>query len=233
MGITNLIDIAYSYILGRIVERTTSDVSPCLEVCHINGKYMLNSLTSNYSYGMLQKVFEIEFRKVNIENRKIIDVLILGFGAGSVASILLDHYKMTCNITGIEKDEKVILLGRKYFNTQRFNNTEIISADAYDYVLENTKSYDLIIVDVYVDSLVPENIESLELLSKIKSSLNNDGMVIFNKMICDEETDKFSKQLLETFGKAMGKFQHHEIHKHYTNLMLVYEHSASAKKNIQ
>jgi spermidine synthase len=231
MGIKDLLDTTYSYLLGRIVERTTSDVSPCLEVSHINGKYMLNSLHANYSNGMLQKVFEILFKKINIKNRKIKDVLILGFGAGSVASILLDQYKLTCNITGIEKDEKVILLGMKYFDIQRFKNTKVICADAVDYIRENKKLYDLIVVDVYVDNLVPEKIESVEFINQLKKAVTADGMIIFNKMIFDTETDKSSKKLYDTFSKVLGNFQYHNIHQHYTNLMLVYENNPVPKKS--
>jgi len=230
MGIKNLLDTTYSYLLGRIVERTTSDVSPCLEVTHINGKYMLNSLNANYSNGMLQKVFEIEFKKLDIKSRKIKEVLILGFGAGSVASILLDQYRMDVNITGVEKDDKVILLGMKYFDIQRFKNTKVVCADAVDFVKENKKLYDLIVVDVYVDNIVPDEIESVEFLTRLKNAITPDGMIIFNKMICDIDTDKSSKKLYDTFSKVMGHFQYHKIHKHYTNLMLVYECNPGHKK---
>ncbi len=228
--IKNLLELTYSYLLGRVVERTGSKINSCLEVTHINGKYMLNSLHANYSYGMLQRVFDSIFKKINIKKHSIKDALILGFGAGSVASLLQEKYKINCNITGIEKDEQVISLGHKYFNIQRFTNTEIICADAYNFMMENKKHFDLIIVDVYVDNLVPENIESEQFLSQLKNSINDKGLIIFNKMIFDEETDKSSKKLYETFSKVMCKFQYHKIHKHHTNLMLVYEHNAFIDK---
>jgi len=223
VGIKNLFNTTYSYLLGRIVERTSSKVSPGLEVAHINGKYMLNSLNANYSYGILQRVFEIEFKNLNIQNRNIKEALILGFGAGSVASILLDQYKMSCNITGIEKDEKVIQLGKKYFNTQRFNNTQVICADAFEFLKVNKKRYDLIIVDVYVDNIVPAEIESPEFINLLKNAVASEGLLIFNKMICDTETERSSQKLKDTFSKVFGNFQSHNIHKHHTNLMLVYD----------
>jgi spermidine synthase len=221
--IRQLIGTTYSYFLGRIIERTPSEISPCLEVAHINGKYMLNSMHANYSYGMLQKVFEVEFKKIELKKRKINNVLILGFGAGSIAYVILEKLKMNCNITGVEKDSQVISLGYKYFNIQRLRNTEIVCADAYDYMLENNKHYDLIIVDVYVDNVVPEKMESDVFLNKVRQSLNDKGLVIFNKMICDDESEKSSKKLYETFGRVMGHFNYHKIHKHHTNLMLVHE----------
>lgn len=213
-------------MLGRVVETTHSEINSCLEVTYMNGKYMLNSLQANYSYGMLQKVFDSVFKKIKIQKYPVKDVLILGFGVGSVASLLQEKYKINCNITGVEKDDQVISLGHKYFNLQRFINTEIICADAYDFVMGNKKNFDLIIVDVYIDNLVPENIENEKFLTQLKSSLNDKGMIIFNKMIFDKETERSSKKLYETFGKVMCKFKYHKIHKHHTNLMLVYEHGA-------
>ena len=218
-------------MLGKVVERTKSEVNPCLEVTYINGKHMLNSLNANYSYGMLYKVFDLEFKRINLKKHTIKDALILGFGAGSVASLLQEKYKMNCNIIGVEKDKQVISLGHKYFNIQRFNNTEIICDDAYNYMMENKKHFDLIIIDVYIDNIVPGNMESEKFLQQLKNSLNDKGIIIFNKMIFDEESDKSSKKLYETFSKVMPKFQYHKINKHHTNLMLVYEHNALNEKN--
>jgi spermidine synthase len=216
----------YNYLLLDNVTDDKKDQKTdrtCLEVTHINGKYILNSMNANYSYGMLQKVFELEFKKINLKNRKIDNVLILGFGAGSVAYVILEKLKMNCHIIGVEKDSKVISLGYKYFNTQRFKNTEIVCADAYDYLMENKKHFDLIIVDVYIGNLVPEKMESAEFIDRLKNSIKDKGMVIFNKIIFDENTEKSSKKLYDTFSKVMGQIQYHKIHKHHTNLMLVYE----------
>jgi spermidine synthase len=217
-------------LLGRVVERTDSNVSPCLEVTHMNGKYMLNSMHSNYSYGILQRVFEIEFNKLKLKERKIQNVLILGFGAGSVASILLEDYKMDCNITGVEKDEKVILLGIKYFNISRFKNTHIVNADAAEFMMQNKELFDLIVIDVYMDNLVPETCETENFLKQAKKSLRNKGLVVFNKMIFDEASDKSSKKLYNTFSKMMGASTYHKIHNHHTNLMIEFENQLCKKK---
>ncbi|MGD0711833.1 MAG: methyltransferase domain-containing protein [Bacteroidales bacterium] len=226
-GIKHIISTSYSYLLGRIIERTESEVSPCLEVTHMNGKYMLNSLNSNYSCGMLQKVFEIEFDKIKLKERKIKDVLVLGFGAGSVASILLEDYKMDCNITGVEKDEKVISLGLKYFNTSRFKNTNVINADAVDFMMQNKELFDLVVIDVYVDNLVPQSCETESFLKQVKKSLHINGLVVFNKMIFDEVSDRSAKRLFETFSRVMGNCTYHNIQKSHTNMMIEFENIPS------
>jgi spermidine synthase len=193
----------------------------------MNGKYMLNSLNSNYSCGMLQKVFEIEFDKIKLKERKIKDVLVLGFGAGSVASILLEDYKMDCNITGVEKDEKVISLGLKYFNTSRFKNTNVINADAVDFMMQNKELFDLVVIDVYVDNLVPQSCETESFLKQVKKSLHINGLVVFNKMIFDEVSDRSAKRLFETFSRVMGNCTYHNIQKSHTNMMIEFENIPS------
>gem|GEM_PF-265847 len=219
----HIIETTYSFIMGRVVEQTQSEINPCLEIAHRNGKYMLKSEKAIYSYGTHQKVFEAEFRRIKLKERKTDDVLILGFGAGSIASSLLIKYKMKCNITGVEKDSQVIDLGRKYFDIHKFPNTEIFCADAYDFMMDNHKLFDLIIVDVYLDKLVPEKIETEKFICQLKNSLKNKGLVIFNKLIFDKESEKSSKKLYDTFSRVMGRVEYHKIQKQYTNLMLVHE----------
>lgn len=80
---------------------------------------MLNARFANYSFGMLHEMFINTFKKIKLQHRNIKEALLLGFGAGSFASILTDDYRMNCHITAVEKDRLVIEIGRKYFDTGR------------------------------------------------------------------------------------------------------------------
>ncbi|MBE9480460.1 MAG: hypothetical protein IMY69_02060, partial [Bacteroidetes bacterium] len=82
-----------SFFDDKTIEKTSSQINPYLEIKKEKGKYILNSKNVNYSYGGLHKAFQKIFRKINLKEEKIKNVLILGFGAGSIASILLDEYK--------------------------------------------------------------------------------------------------------------------------------------------
>ena len=83
---------------GQILEESTSEVNPLLEVLSVGDKIMLNGANTNYSYGGLHRVFQKVLKKVNIRERKISEVLILGFGTGSVASILKEELGINCRI---------------------------------------------------------------------------------------------------------------------------------------
>jgi len=103
-----------------VVEQCVGEVSPYLEVNLINGKYSLDTSKVNYSYGSLYRIFDQTFLKFNLKAHEVKSVLVLGFGAGSVASLLAEKYCTGCEITGIERDQVVINLANKYFELNRF-----------------------------------------------------------------------------------------------------------------
>jgi spermidine synthase len=176
-----------SYLYPIEVERTKSLFNPFLEVVFYAGKYLLNSENGNYSNGSLHSLFKKIFRKLQLNWSEINNALILGFGTGSIAEII-NKYKPACIIDGVEIDKIIIELGQKYFNTSNLKNVTIHCAGA-DHFLENSaKKYDLIIIDVYLDINVPEEIETEKFLIKVKNVMNDGGMVIFNKFIYSKKS---------------------------------------------
>ena len=176
------IDYILSYLYPVTVEVTGSRYNPVLEIVFYAGKYALNSENTNYSFGTLHTLFNRIFRKLSLNWSAVNNILILGFGTGSIASIIVS-YKPDCLIDGVEIDEKVIELGKKYFNTGSLNNVTIHCSAADKYIEDCHKKYDLILIDVYVDMIVPPELETEEFLMKIKNTLNPGGMIIFNKAV--------------------------------------------------
>jgi spermidine synthase len=171
----------FSFLGGWKVDQVESEINGTLFIYYINGKYTLNTINGNYSYGPLHKGFKKAFDKLNVRERPIQKVLVLGFGAGSIVSILHEEYKLNCHITAIEYDPVILDLGQKYFNTQRFHNLDIHLTDAYDFVLNNDETYDLIAFDVYINVDIPGKFETKEFLHGIKKLLNKNGILVFNK----------------------------------------------------
>lgn len=179
-----------SYLYPVTVEETCSKYNPFLEIVINEGKYALNSKNTNYSFGTLHSLFIRIFRKLNLKWNDINNVLILGFGTGSVAGII-SRYKADCLIDGVEIDEKVIELGEKYFNTGSLKNVMIYCAPADKFMIECRKKFDLIVIDVYIDMIVPGELETEQFLEHVRNALNPGGTVIFNKAtysksICDQ-----------------------------------------------
>jgi spermidine synthase len=180
-------DRLLSYLYPVTIEVTNSPWNPVLEVVLNGGKYSLNSENTNYSFGSLYALFKRTFRKLKLNWKDINDVLILGFGTGSVARIIT-KYKSGLNIDGVEIDEKIIELGEKYFITDSLQNTNIYCASADQYLENCQKKYDLIVIDVYLDMIVPVELETEEFLVHVRNALNIGGLVIFNKFINSKTT---------------------------------------------
>jgi len=194
-----------SYFSDILIEKTKSDLHTDLSVYLSNGKYMLNSAECNYSYGSLHFAFQRQFSKLHVENFSIEDALILGFGAGSIASILHEEYSLNCHIMGVEKDHKILELGYKYFNVQRFTNTEIIEDDATHFLENNSKDYDFIVADIYIGNDVPALCETEYFLSLLFKALSINGLIIFNKFYYDKKTKESADRLVICFNKVFPK----------------------------
>ena len=188
-----------------ILEKLHSELNPFLEVSYTNGKYVLNARFANYSFGMLHEMFVNTFKKIKLQHRNIKEALLLGFGAGSVASILTDDYRMNCHITAIEKDRLVIEIGEKYFDAGRYKNLDLHCADAAEFVTNDREQYDLIVVDVFIDLDVPRGLETKDFLLALKSRLNPNGLLLFNKVVYNQRLKKQFPELKTLFEACFEK----------------------------
>jgi spermidine synthase len=205
MSIRN-IDYIISYLYPVTIEVANSLWNPVLEVVLSAGRYSLNSQNTNYSHGSLLYMFKTIFRKLDLNWENINDVLILGFGTGSIAEII-GKYKQDCMIDGVEIDNKVIELGEKYFNTRLLKNVDIHCTSADQFIENCQKKYDLIIIDVYIDINVPEEVETEQFLVRIKNTLKPGGLVVFNKSIHTKTIQARIPLLRVLYERTFGNLQ--------------------------
>jgi len=199
-------DFILSYLFPVSVEVTSSKYNPVLEIVINAGRYELNSKNTNYSFGTLMALFKKIFKRLNLKWNSINNVLILGFGTGSVARIIAG-YKNDCFIDGVEIDEKVIELGEKYFNTGSFKNVAIHCTPADRFIEKCPNKYDLLIIDVYVDMIVPPELETEHFLEQARNSLNPGGTVIFNKAIYSKSISDQITPLKTLYLKVFGNLE--------------------------
>jgi spermidine synthase len=211
----------FSFLFDKQETLVLGDLGVKLEVRKIKDKYVLNAENVNYSFGGLHHIFQEAFKRIDIQSLQPKTVLILGFGAGSVASILQNELKIECDILGVEKDAKVIELAKKYFNLEQYQNLSLMEDDAFGFVEHNKQKFDLIVVDVYNDFRVPENIESLEFLKNIKSAKAENGFLIFNKVVYNLESEAEAKILENKFKQVFGQVTTLNIKHGLTNKMFV------------
>lgn len=194
-----------SFIAPQKMEEKASQVSGKLEVYYSNGTYRLDAANVNYSFGGLHDVFQKIFRQFNIKEREVKNALILGFGAGSVASILQHEYGKDLSITGVDKDPAVIELTHKYFSTDKYKDLRLHCADAYDFVQkEPAAPFDLIVVDIFVDLNVPGKFQDEIFISALNKYLAPDGILFYNFIARDADTRSASADLYKRMTAIIG-----------------------------
>lgn len=168
------------------VYRKKSAISKNLEVTWANGQLVLDSHNTNYSYGSLQRVLRKGLKKIGFQNiRNMQEVLVLGVAGASVIKTLTDEIQFKGKITGVEIDPEVIELARTYFGLGQIPNLKIILDDAFDYVLRCPFQYDLIVVDIFQDTAMPNFLFEKFFMDRLGALLKTNGYILFNTMILD------------------------------------------------
>jgi len=200
----SLLTTLSSYLFPFPIEQRKGRITPFLEVVLENGKLVLNTAHVNYSYGSLHNIFYKTFKKINIQEREIKNVLILGFGAGSIASLLEDTFHKNCTITGIEIDEVVIELAKKHFNIGRLKKLTIHDTDAYNFVLNCIETFDLIAIDIFIDDKTPKKFSDDKFLSALSGLLKPSGVICYNRMLPVSKSEINEEELITSFNQLIG-----------------------------
>lgn len=178
----NLLQKIISFFIPYNIETVSSAISGKLEVNLQYGNIVIDSPEANYSFGNLHIVFRQAIGALKLDLSKQHKVLILGFGAGSISQILHTEINLICSVLGVELDAEIIKLSKKYFSPTIFKRTRIVYQDAAEFMQQNTAQYDLVFVDLFVDTKTPEAFQQKSFYKDLKNSLNPNGQVLMNTM---------------------------------------------------
>lgn len=182
-----------SYFLPIKIYETQSTFSSNLEVTWNNGKLVLDSKHTNYSYGSLEKVLKKGFQQIGYTTiLEMKSILLLGVAGGSAIKTLIDDIGYNGSITGVEIDAEVIKISNTYFGLNQYKNVTIIIDDAQKYIEEHDVKYNLIIIDIFEDSNMPDFLFEEKFINNIKKSLELNGYILFNFMILNDYEKKFT-----------------------------------------
>jgi spermidine synthase len=207
----NKLSYPLSFVFDKLIENSSSEINPVLEVVYREGKYLLNSRRANYSYGTLHKVFQVIFSSGILKGKETRSVLILGFGAGSVAKILQQEKKISCALVGVEPDKKVLELATKYFDLEALKGLELHVTTAEKFVEGCTEVFDLVVVDVFVDLIVPDAVQQRKFIEGLFKVTRNNGIVLYNFVVNSKSTALQFKLLLEQFSSVFAKVEVKEV----------------------
>lgn len=178
----------FSYFIPINVYKKNSAISKSLEVTWNNGELVLDSKNTNYSYGSLQRILKKGLKYIGYERiKKFESILILGVAGGSVIKTLVDDVKFKGKITGVELDAEIIEIAKKYFKLDEIKNLELHLDDAFEFVLKTKSNYDLIIIDIFQDTKMPNFLFEDFFINRINFLLNPEGFILFNTMVISKK----------------------------------------------
>ncbi len=113
-------------------------------------------------------------------------VLIVGLGGGSMIHFL-KHYDPKVKVDVVEIDPVIVELADKYFGVRSEGNVKIITKDAFDYLKNTDKEYDVIYMDAFLkpsrdtdDTGIPLRLKTIRFYKEIQKKLTPNGCVVFN-----------------------------------------------------
>ncbi|MDI5951078.1 spermidine synthase [Flavobacterium yafengii] len=192
----------FSYLIPIKIYETKSSLSKSIEVTWTNGELVLDSENANYSYGSLQRILRLGLKNIGYENIVSMNhVLVLGVAGGSVIKTLVDEIKYKGKITGVEIDPEIIKIANIYFKLDEVKNLEIVIDDAFEFVLKTKAKYDLIIIDIFQDTTMPNFLFETFFINRVCSLLKSRGFILFNTMLLNDSQNVRNKKYVSEFFK--------------------------------
>ncbi len=192
-----------SYIKTVHIETTESEHNPYLRVVLKRGQYQLLTANAIYSYGELYDNFSRAFERIDLDKRDIKDVLILGFGLGSIPVMLENRFQKKYYYTAVEIDPEVLRLANTYVVRDIKSGIEFQLSDARTFAEFSKEKFDMICMDVFLDDEVPTELEHEDFLVNLKKMLAPDGILLFNKLAWSNQDKKKSQAFFENHFKRI------------------------------
>lgn len=202
----------FSYIIPLNIFKQKSAISQTLEVTWTDGELVLDSKNTNYSYGSLQRILRKGLKFIGFEKIKAMDsILVLGVAGGSVIKTLVDEIHFEGKITGVDIDKYIISIANEYFHLDQIKNLEIVIDDAFEFVLKTKDKYDLIIIDIFQDTYMPNFLFESFFINRICYLLNPKGCVLFNTMVLSDQQKQLNLDFFNAFDPS--KYKVTKLHK--------------------
>jgi len=170
-----------NYIIPRLVYKTQSSYNHDICVYEEAGKYKLLVNGSRESGEFIKRMWSDALLALHMRKQDSIKrILVLGVAGGTVIHLLHDMYPNAV-IVGVDIDDVMIGIGKKYFGLEEMKSLICITDDAKHYVQEYIgKNFDCIVVDVFIGSDVPSFVQQKAFHKHIHHMLHSHGSVLIN-----------------------------------------------------
>lgn len=195
----------------RILAECTTAHNPLLTVVELNGRRRLDGLTVNYSCGSLEDVLRTAFDAFELERRPIQSALILGFGAGSAVRLLRRLHGKEVEFVAVEIDPVVVDFARRWFGFDGDPHVEFAVADARAFVESDARKHDFVLVNVFVDDIVPSRLRDARFARDVARRLTPGGVLVFNTLTDTNERRTESAEIDRALKEAFGRIDRLDV----------------------
>lgn len=125
-------------------------------------------------------------------------ILILGMGTGTFAEQCKKYFP-AAQIIGVEIDEKITMLAKKYFALPE--DVKVVTYDGRAFLQADKNSYDVILVDAFQDISPPFQMSSTEFFSLVRNHLNLGGIMVVNMNMRASGAGNINEHLIDTIAQ--------------------------------
>lgn len=186
----NLLQRFFSYFYPIKVDSAVGKTTPHLALYRYAGRWQLSAATALYSDGAAYRPLRAAFNYLKKELPQKQKMLVLGGGLGSAVAIL-HKLKLPIHSTLVEIDPQIISWGKDIIEAETKYPCQWINADVQQFVGQHKATYDLIVLDVFQDRIVPLFVSTTPFLQQCKTLLSdNKSVLVFNFIINNEDNWK-------------------------------------------
>ena len=185
-----------SHVVEVPIKSTGSGVNEALFVSLVRNRLQLSTHKSIYSFDDLYSNFYESFQMIDLPPDGT-EILILGLGLGSIPYMLEHHFDRAYKYVAVELDEAVVDLASTFSLGRLESPMQIFQADAEVFVKSHDRQYDLVLVDLFIEDLVPTFFEESEGNEYLKNLLNPGGLLLFNRLYRTGRDKKDTDQFYE------------------------------------
>lgn len=150
-----------------------------MEINLVNGKKVLDTKSSNYSFGSLQRILEHGLKAIHFDER-FKNILVLGMGAGSIVESVRIRFGSDARITLVDIDPLMARIAEEEFGIRQYENVLIHIQDAEAFVQNSRENYDLIIVDLFIIATIPEKFTKKSFIDLLSARVSDKGSIVYN-----------------------------------------------------
>ncbi len=169
-----------SYLWPQTLLRTTSAVNRDIRVNLERGRPKLLVNGCRESGEQIEKLWVYAFAHLPMPPPgRVRSIAVLGVAGGTVIHLLRQRYP-EAHITGVDIDQTMIDIGKRYFGLDTVKHAAFVCADAVAFVTDTRKTFDIVVTDIYVGEMLPDFLLNESFQKNVHRLVEGGGTLLVN-----------------------------------------------------